>query len=383
MKSLKSAIALREVIKKMATSIEGVDKKSFESIVQISIYKDKIEHLKQVVSSLTSPTQEIETSIEEDMLEVEPEDELTDPPIEVTLAEEEESKKKSIASEQNWLKHRPDVRWKLDKGSYPSYYKTGMMVSDEGDVWDLMSDSLVEVGFFDGEMKAVIPGDRFCTPERGSKTMRIAPMVARLYGVQHAADRTGATFFIDYIDGDRRNLKPSNLKWVKRPLGTTINQRELAKIIADDICRRLVDNNGDVEKTLSMYPSDSTNINSKYISDIRFKLIETGLSDKYFNVGPKGEFIPKSANKNDEKPVEEKPVIDMSMMSDELLESKIRTGKLAIADKNLILYKVITSLKNEGVKKLTAEIVVDAARDKYKISLPTDMADIMLNGGLV
>lgn len=380
MKSLKSAIALREVIKKMATSIEGVDKKSFESIVQISIYKDKIEHLKQVVSSLTSPTtQESETSsIEEGMLEVEPEDGPN-----VVLVEEEETKKKSIASERNWLKYRPDVAWKLDKGTYPSYYKTGMMVSDEGDVWDLMSDSLVEVGFFDGEMKAVIPGDRFCTPERGSKTMRIAPMVARLYGVQHAADRAGATFVIDYIDGDRRNLKPSNLKWVKRPLGTTTNQRELAKIIADDICRRLVDNNGDVEKTLSMYPSDSTNINSKYISDIRFKLIETGLSDKYFNVGPKGEFIPKSANKNDEKPVEEKPTINMSMMSDDLLESKIRTGKLAIADKNLILYKVITSLKNEGVKKLTAEIVVDAVRDKYKISLPTDMADIMLNGGLV
>lgn len=382
MKSLKSAKAFKDVLERMSKSVEGVNKKSFKSIVEISIYKETIDRLRQRMEKLSFTTigTEAVSHNEEEICE-EPE------VAEVEVEEEKpqsQVKTKSIASEQNWLKYKP-IRWKLDKGIYPSYYKTGMMVSEEGDVWDLVTDTLLETGFYDGEMKAVIPADRFCNQEHTAKTMRIAPMVARIFGIAHEDNDGTSNYIIDYIDGDRRNLRPSNLRWIKRKLGTQTTTRELAKIIADDICRRLVDTNGDVEKTLAMYPPTSTNITSKYISDIRFKLIETGLSNKYFDVDSKGNFIPKGAEKKtEETPKEKKPVIDMSMMSDERLDEKIRTGKLSIADKNLLLYRTIQSLKDEGIKKITAEIVVDAVRDKYKgVSLPTDMAKMMLEGGLV
>lgn len=376
MKSLKSAKALRDAVDVAVKATEGLSKKDICDIIEISRYKEDIDNFRDVLMTLFGDTLYGTTTVEEKpVIEVITE---TSTPTTSTV---------TAVSKMNWLKYKGNIRWKLDKGIYPSYYKNGMMVSEEGDVWDLMSDSLLETGFYDGEMKAIIPGDRFATPEKLDKSMRIAPMVARVYGVTANDSNTShQQMVIDYIDGDRRNLRPSNLKWIKRPVNNK-SLKTLARIIADDICRRLVDNNGDVEKTLEMYPN-SSNITSKYISDIRFKLIETDLSDKYFIVDKSGNFISKldTVEEVDEKPKKISPAVSempMSMMSNDLLESKIRSGKLSIADKNLILYRTIQSLKENGTKKITAEIVVDDVRDKYKIPIPTDMADMMLKGGLV
>ena len=65
-----------------------------------------------------------------------------------------------------------------------------------------------------------------------------------------------------------------------------------------------------------------------------------------------------------------------------MLENSIRKGTLTIGEKNLMIVKTIEELQGGNTsKKITAEDIVDSIRDKWKISLPTDMAQTILNIG--
>ena len=282
-----------------------------------------------------------------------------------------------------WLKYKPDIEWKLDKVSSLQKYKAGLMVSSEGDVWDIMHDKLLPHKFLECEVKVILEKDCFYPEETVDKTVRVAPIVCRLFGVDSKiSPKKNERVVIDYIDGDRRNLRPENLKWVVQK-----KRVDKSKLLADDVCRRLVENNGDVEKTLECYNSDST-ITSKYISNIRFKLVETTLSDKYFKVDKSGNFTPvvsnvKEEKKQDEKSVSPKAKIEIpqvAVVPEDILEAHIRAKKLSIAEKNLLLIKAVNTLKAEKTKKITAEMVVDLVNDHYGVMLPTDMAQSILGG---
>lgn len=372
MKSLKSVKRFQEAIVKAFEASMNVSGTTFETMKSVvnPEYIKKIEWM--------TPFFDVRDIVKEEVAEEKEDTDVSNKTISVGV--EVSPSEPPAPLQKGWLKYKPDIPWELDKGNSLQRYKAGLMVSREGDVWDILHNKLLPHKFSGCEVKVVLEKDCFDPPETVDKILRVAPMVQRLFGVSPTVmPKKNEKVVIDYIDGDRRNLRPENLKWVsqKKPL-------DKAKILADDVCRRLVENNGDVEKTLECY-CEST-ITSKYISNIRFKLIETTLSDKYFKVDKSGNFTPvvsndktkKEQSKKSVSPKKEMPQI--TSVPDDILASHIRSGKLTIAEKNLMLIKAINTLKDEKVKNITPEAVVDLVRDHYKISLPTDMAQNLLGG---
>jgi hypothetical protein len=379
MKNLKSVKVVKSTIDKMFASTANVSEEDFDEVLSINPeHRAKIEKIK--------PLFNVSTVIDPEEIEVD-DDEAEDGD---TSPSEAAIPKSEIKSTKGWLDYKPDLEWRQDHGSFSNRFKKGLMVSEEGDVWDILHDKLLEKKFLDCEVKVVIGKDCYEHPEVADKTIRVAPIVCRLWNINSNTKGTtsASRVVIDYIDGDRRNLKPSNLKWVVQKA-----YPDRTKLLAEDVCRRLLDFNGDVEKTLEQYVGDPS-ITSAYVSNIRFKLIQTSLSDKFFKVDKTGGFYPidqsvsnkktktTTQNKTSEKTEVKKADPEITVVSDDILDDHIRAKKLSDGEKNFILLKVINTLKEEK-GKITPEIVVDIVRDQYNVMLPTSMAATMIGGSLV
>lgn len=382
MKNLKSVKIVKNTIDQMYNAMTCVSKEDIDVILRINpVIQTDLEQLKKLFESDT--ISEIEPVIVEQPVVVEEEEVPTQ--VEEKIIETPEPKevapKVTVTASSDWLKYKPDVVWKKDMGQSSKRFKEGLMVSNEGDVWDIKHNQLLEGKFLDCEMKVLIKKDVYVNEEPEDSHVRIAPIVCRAFGINSNTKNssTATKVIIDYIDGDRRNLRPENLKWVK-----TISYPNKSKILAEDVCRRLVEAKGDIDATMKRY-SDST-ITRGYISNIRNKLIETALSSKFFYI-ENGKF--RAVNDKKVKPTESKSKVTASTSSYEftnepieMLENSIRKGTLTIGEKNLMIVKTIEELQGGNTsKKITAEDIVDSIRDKWKISLPTDMAQTILNIG--
>lgn len=381
MKNLKSVKVVKTTIDKLFVSMANVSKEDFDAVLSVTEYKAEIEFLKPLfkVSSTIIDADEIESDDDEDCS-----DEKESPPADVKA-----SPKAEIKSTKGWLDYKPNLEWRHDFGAFSNKFKKGLMVSEEGDVWDILHDKLLVPKFLDCEIKVVIEKDCYENAEPNDKVIRVAPIVCRLWNINSNTKGTSnaSRVVIDYIDGDRRNIRPSNLKWIVQK-----SYPDRTKLLAEDVCRRLLDFDGDVEKTLEQYVGDPS-ITSAYVSNIRFKLIQTAISDKFFKVDTSGKFYPidssVSSKKTKTTPQAEtqktevkKDIPEITVVPDDILEDHIRQKKLTTGEKNLLLLKAINTLKEEHEKKITAEKVVDEVRDKYNVYLPTSMAEIMIGGTL-
>ena len=147
-------------------------------------------------------------------------------------------------------------------------------------------------------------------------------------------------------------------------------------MVAEDICRRLVDNNGDVDKTFAMY--NDRGITKPYVDNIRNKLIEVKLSNEFFTLDENKNLIPVIKEDNSKKII---MPYELTHEPDDILEANIRKGTLTLGEKNLILVKALDILREESPhREITAEEVVDLVRDMYKIPISTDMAAIVIGG---
>lgn len=386
MKNLKSVKIVKNTIDEMYNAMTCVSKEDIDVILRINpVIQTDLEQLKKLFESDTIT--EIEPVIVKQPKPVVVKEEETPTQVEEQIIETPEPKevapKVTVTASSDWLKYKPDVVWKKDMGQSSKRFKEGLMVSNEGDIWDIMHNQLLEGKFLDCEMKVLIKKDCYVNPEPEDSHVRIAPIVCRAFGINSNTKNssTATKVIIDYIDGDRRNLRPENLKWVK-----TISYPNKSKILAEDVCRRLVEAKGDIDATMKRY-SDST-ITRGYISNIRNKLIETALSSKFFYI-ENGKFRAVNTDTN-VKPADSKSKKVSASASSyeftnepiEMLENSIRKGTLTIGEKNLMIVKTIEELQGGNTsKKITAEDIVDSIRDKWKISLPTDMAQTILNIG--
>lgn len=161
-----------------------------------------------------------------------------------------------------WLAIR-DCNWK-------TYFDKNWMVSEYGDIYDIDKHELKALYFIDGDMRVLENEEDIFSAKRA------APIVTKCFGIK-SGDRDGR-YIVEFIDGDRRNLSITNLRWIPEPSSRPTDM----EYIIDDICRRLVDFNGDVTKTLEMYKNSSPVVSKTMIQDIKQKKTSQNISDRYF-----------------------------------------------------------------------------------------------------
>lgn len=379
MSSFKPIKEIRSAIDRIDIAIQNVSKVDCDYIIK-TINPEKRALFDDLIKLLTP--------LDDGIVEVEDEEEIDEEIEEEEINEEpfpqiEESPKIEIKTDptllmfsQDWLKYKR-CTWKRDMGQTTKRFRVGVMISEFGDVWDMLNNKLLEPHFTtdsDCEMKVMIGKECFVDTFDQDQDIRIAPMVCRCWGINsNTREKIGAArYVIDYIDGDRRNLRPENLKWVRKSRYT----KERSRMVAEDICRRLVDNKGDVDKTFAMY--NDRGITKPYVDNIRNKLIEVKLSNEFFTLDENKNLIPVIKEDNSKKII---MPYELTHEPDDILEANIRKGTLTLGEKNLILVKALDILREESPhREITAEEVVDLVRDMYKIPISTDMAAIVIGG---
>lgn len=139
----------------------------------------------------------------------------------------------------------------------------GVKVSNTGDIYSLETGEKLPACFIDGDMRVLI--------ERSWK--RCSCIIAKAWDIK-APKSTG--YMCDFKDGDRRNLSKDNIIWVPE------EKQDSKILLVEDICRRLVQYNGNVAKVHAMYDKSSPKISLDYVSSIFKKEAFAEISDRFF-----------------------------------------------------------------------------------------------------
>lgn len=243
-----------------------------------------------------------------------------------------------------WLSIAPDADWRLVNDM-------NFMVSSYGDIWDLNTNSHMPQYFQDGDMRISLGDDPF------KDTRRVAPIVSKAFQIW-SPDRN-ADFIIGYKDGDRRNMRIDNIYW-KKPTGEYVDTR---KYLVEDICRRIIEFNGDVDKIITKYESSRPSVSRASISQIMEKKVYTEISDLFF-IYRDGKIYPRE----DSMAIDTSTNTGMDVgqffrvsgdrkITGELIRDKIKKGEALTLDEKVIVVfmamDVIGLDKANDVKKIS------------------------------
>jgi len=277
-------------------------------------------------------------------------------PLEIKRVHDEE--RKPDLTEAPWLSFK-DCTWK-------KLYDINWMISEFGDVYDIENECFKQTAFIDGDMRVIVnEGDP-------TSAKRVAPLVTRAFGIT-SGDRNG-NYVIEHIDGDRRNLSCTNLRWIPTPKDKPTDMQYLV----EDICRRLVDCNGNTDEVLKMYENSRPVVTKNMIHEIRNKTKHSVVSDKFF-VYQNGSFFPREHMKKTEnvglKIGDYFLVTGDIKMSLDLIKDKVKRGMQLMKDENEILIKDY----QRSHKKCYAEDIREYLIDKFEVELPLDYINDIMN----
>ena len=148
-------------------------------------------------------------------------------------------------------------------------------VSNTGKFYRLNGEELTPF-WCDGDMRIKISPDNI---------KRCSALVCVAFGIK-TYDRN-QYMIIDYHDGDRRNLVPENLFWIK----PASNKDDRLKLI-EDICLRIIQFDGDVDLICDQYIDSIPKVSREYIESIMNKEVHKEISDLYFHIDDEGNIIP-------------------------------------------------------------------------------------------
>lgn len=161
-----------------------------------------------------------------------------------------------VESLKDWFKQSSPMEFRLVKFQ-------GVKVSNLGDIYSLETGERLIPCFMDGDMRVNI--------DRSWK--RASLVVARAWDIK-APKSTG--YMIGFKDGDRRNISKENLIWVPE------EKQDPKVLLIEDICRRLVQYAGNIDKTFAMYEKVSPKISRDYVDAIFKKEVFSEISDRFF-----------------------------------------------------------------------------------------------------
>lgn len=170
----------------------------------------------------------------------------------------------------NELKTAVDTMGKWVADAVPVEFRLlrfqGLKVNNKGQVFDVVTDKEYTQVWRDGDMRIDIHGD----------IRRVVPIVASAF---HVSAPAPDSFIPSFKNGDRRDLRPENICWIRREL----QRRDFKQLLHEDICRRIVDTNGDVDKIMEYYVDSKPAVSRELVESIINKEINVQTSDAFFN----------------------------------------------------------------------------------------------------
>lgn len=262
-----------------------------------------------------------------------------------------------------WLDYNPDVEWKIVRS-------LSLMVSENGDIWDLTKHKILPKYFIDGDLRVILGDD----PSQDAR--RAAPIVCRAFNI-YSLDRDDEEYIIDYKNGDHRDLRVSNITWVKKP-DTPMSRHQN---LIEDICRRIIDHDGNIKEILSYYENSRPAVTEEMITNIISKKDYSDISDRFFMTNASGKIYPRTVPTNPQA-VEGLDVAQFitisgdTKLSAELIKDKIKNGqKLSILEQNICVF---TALDDLGPKIKDNTTIRNAVKKRFGIELPFELiADVM------
>ena len=251
-----------------------------------------------------------------------------------------------VDTSEPWLSVAPDAEWR-------KIIDTNLMVSNYGHIWSIDKKELMKQTFYDGDLRISL-GDK-----PGADTRRVAVLVTKAFQV-YSPDRNG-DYIIGYKDGDRRNLKIDNIYW-KKPSDEVV---EIRRLLIEDICRRILEFNGDIEQLFPLYDGCHPTVSKLTIEQIRDKSLYSNISDLFFvndngTINPRTDAMAVVPTDNAAPGMDVGGFFMMSgdkKMTSDLMRDKIKRNETLSLDEKVII--VFMAMDSIGMSK---------AKDPKKIS---------------
>lgn len=257
-----------------------------------------------------------------------------------------------------WLDIDPNAEWRR-------LFSTDLVVSNKGSFYDIKKKGIIKPAFIDGELRVAVDDT-----DQGIK--RAAVLVTRAFGL-HSMDRNGE-YIISFKDGDRRNLSITNLQWVQEPT------RNETLCLIEDICRRIVEFNGDVERILSEYEGSKPKVTEKFVKAIINKEIHANVSNTFF-ILMDNKIYPREKHDEQNSGMDTAGFLVMSgdkKMTKSLLKDKIDRGHdLSLTEKTVIVFMAMESIGGKKVPDVPT--IARAISNEFKIDIAFDFIESIRN----
>lgn len=266
-----------------------------------------------------------------------------------------------------WDEMDPDADWKI-------IHDMNIMVSDNGMFVSLDNEKVLKPYFIDGDL-------RISQTDDIKDAKRAAPLVCKAFGIR--SNDIKGDYIIEFKDGDRRNLSPSNIYWVR---SCDVEKKNSTTLLVEDICRRILEYRGDINKILPLYEGSKPPVTDKLVNGIISGQIYRNISDRFFIVSegkvfPKADATPKSTAPDGVDVAGFLEISGDKELVKELLKDKLaRKHTLSIPDKKVLTFfaidsmgirkndpdpkKVLNVIKNNwGIDSIDIEFIEECAKD--------------------
>lgn len=243
-------------------------------------------------------------------------------------------------------------------------------VSSSGLIYSTDNDELLKPVFMNGDYMVYI--------DKLNQWKRAGVICARAFRIL-SPNKNDSNYCLEYKDGDRKNIKPDNLVWKhKSTMITTTSQYRFI----EDICRRIVEFNGDVNAIVKDYKGSEPTVSKVVVKRIITKELHPNVSDLFF-VHDNGNVIPREKqNADGANGLDVSGFLTMSgdlITTSSLLKGKIELGhKLSIDEEMILVYIAMSNVGSSNTKKISKYI-----KDEFGYQLANDMIDLMKKDNFV
>lgn len=277
---------------------------------------------------------------------------------------------KPMTIEEPWVKFNPNAYWVFSEPE-------NIMVSSMGDFYSLTTNKIIIPRFVGGDLRIDI----------NESTKRAAVIIAKNFRIS-SGNREG-NMVIWFRDGDRRNLKVENITWKDsgsmKPLSTW-------DLLIEDICRRLIDCDGDINKTIEFYEGSDPVVKPSLIKSVLMKEKYSDISDRFFMMNEDNSFIPMdelmTVEGDDTIVVSGDIGFDVSgfliqskdkELAKSLLIDKIKKGVNVLTEDEKTMM-VFSAIENCGIDASIEDIQL-TIRSIYGVSMPFDVISAIRKNG--
>lgn len=258
--------------------------------------------------------------------------------------------------EEPYKRFDADAEWR-------SISEPQLWCSSSGLIYSVEKDELLTPKYHNGDYMVLIDEN---DQETGKK--RAGVLMARAFRIQ-SENKTSDNWVLEYRNGDRKDIRPENIYW---RLYETYNLQTRA---VEDVCRRIIEYDGDIEKIYENYDEGDRFITKQFIKSILDKKQFATISDKFFVRSLSGKIVVRQ--QKEDKPMGAdigeflRKTGDINIAK-QLLMDKIKNDKNALTvdeEAMMVILAVIEGkvTNNKGISKYI--------RDTFKHTIPFDTID--------